>query len=74
MAESANLQLDVVDSAMNPCGEVVHYLHVSIDGGTTYKNRARNAHVVNSTTTEVEGRQMQLSLPLILGSALGSVT
>ncbi len=67
----ANLALDVINSATSPGGEVVLYLDVSIDGGTTYTNRAKNAHIINSTTTEVEGRQMQVWLPLILGSALG---
>jgi hypothetical protein len=61
----------VINSATSPGGEVVLYLDVSIDGGTTYTNRAKNAHVINSTTTDVEGRQMQVWLPLILGSALG---
>lgn len=67
----ANLSLDVIDSATSPGGEVVLYLDVSIDGGTTYTNRAANAHVINSTTTAVEGRSMQVWLPLTLGSALG---
>jgi hypothetical protein len=67
----ANLALDVANSSTNIGGEVVLYLDVSIDGGTTYTNRAKNAHLINSTTTEVEGRQMQVWLPLTLGSALG---
>jgi hypothetical protein len=67
----ANLALDVIDSSTSPGGEVLLYLDVSIDGGTTFTNRAVNAHVINSTTTGVEGRQMQVWLPLTLGSVLG---
>jgi hypothetical protein len=67
----ANLALDVINSATSPGGEVVLYLDVSLDGGTTFTNRAQNAHIINSTTTEVEAREMQVWLPLILGSALG---
>jgi hypothetical protein len=67
----ANLAIDVINSATSPGGEVVLYLDVSIDGGTTYTNRAKSAHIINSTTTEVEGRQMQVWLPFMLGSALG---
>jgi hypothetical protein len=67
----ANLALDVIDSASNPGGEIVLYLDVSIDGGTTFTNRAKNAHVINSSLSNVEGRQMQVWLPLTLGSALG---
>jgi hypothetical protein len=37
----------------------------------TRTRAARNAHIIHSTTTEVEARQMQVWLPLILGSALG---
>jgi hypothetical protein len=67
----ANLALDVINSATNPGGEVVLYLDVSIDGGTTYTNRAKNARIINSSFSDVEGRQMQVWLPLTLGSALG---
>jgi len=67
----ANLALDVINSATSPGGEVALYLDVSIDGGTTFTNRAKNAHIINSTTTEVEAREMQVWLPLTLGGALG---
>jgi hypothetical protein len=67
----ANLSLDVNDSSTSPGGEVVLYLDVSLDGGTTYTNRAKNAHTINSTTTGVEGRPMQVWLPLTLGTDLG---
>ena len=67
----ANLALDVANDSTNVAGEVVLYLDVSIDGGTTYTNRAKNAHLINSSTTGSEGRQMQVWLPLTLGSALG---
>ena len=67
----ANLTLDVTNDSTSPGGEVVLYLDVSIDGGTTYTNRAKNAHHINATTTAREARQMQVWLPLTLGSALG---
>jgi hypothetical protein len=68
----ANLSLDVRNTATSPDGEVVLYLDVSIDGGTTYTNRVKNAHSINSSTTGgVEARQMQVWLPLVLGSGLG---
>jgi len=67
----ANLSLDVVNTTTGPGNEVVLYLDVSLDGGTTYTNRAKNSHVVNASITGVEGRQMQVWLPLVLGSALG---
>ena len=67
-----NLALDVRNTATSPGGEVVLYLDVSIDGGTTYTNRAKNVHAINSSVTDqVEARQMQVWLPLVLGSALG---
>jgi hypothetical protein len=67
----ANLALDVINSSTNVGGEVVLWLDVSIDGGASYTNRARNAHIINSSDTAVEARQMQVWLPLTLGSALG---
>jgi hypothetical protein len=67
----ANLALDVINTATSPGGEVVLWLDVSTDGGATYTNHARNAHVINSSDTAIEGRQMQVWLPLTLGSALG---
>lgn len=67
----ANLSLDVNDSSTSPGGEVVLYLDVSLDGGASYTNRAKNAHTINSTTTGVEGRPMQVWLPLTLGTDLG---
>jgi len=68
----ANLALDVRNTATSPGGEVVLYLDISIDGGATYTNRAKNVHAVNSTHTDFpEARQMQVWLPMVLGSALG---
>jgi hypothetical protein len=67
----ANLSLDVINTSTNEGGEVVLYLDVSLDGGTTFTNRAKNVHTINSTVTDVEGRPMQVWLPLTLGSALG---
>jgi hypothetical protein len=67
----ANLTLDVLNAATDSGGEVVLYLDVSVDGGTMYVNRAKNSHIINSTDTDVEARQMQVWLPLTLGTALG---
>jgi len=67
----ANLSLDVINTSTNEGGEVVLYLDVSLDGGLNYTNRAKNVHVINSTVTDVEGRPMQVWLPLTLGSVLG---
>lgn len=67
----ANLSLDVINTSTNEGGEVVLYLDVSVDGGTTFVNRAKNVHVINSTETDTEGRPMQVWLPLTLGSVLG---
>lgn len=69
----ANLALDVINASTSDGGEVVLYLEVSIDGGTTFTTRAKNAHVINVTENEsdVEARQMQVWLPQILGSDLG---
>ena len=67
----ANLALDVINTSTNEGGEVVLYLDVSIDGGTTFTNRAKNVHVINYTVTDVEARQMQVWFPLTLGSDLG---
>jgi hypothetical protein len=67
----ANLSLDVINTSTNEGGEVVLYLDVSLDGGVNYTNRAKNVHVINSTVTDIEGRPMDVWLPLTLGSALG---
>ena len=67
----ANLALDIINNSTNAGGEVVLYLDVSLDGGATFTNRVKNAHLINSSDTEVEARQMEVWLPLTLGSALG---
>jgi hypothetical protein len=67
----ANLALDVINTSTNEGGEVVLYLDVSLDGGTTFTTRAKNAHVINSSETDVEARQMQVWFPLTLGTDLG---
>lgn len=67
----AHLSLDVINLSTNVGGEVVLYLDVSVDGGTSYTNRAKNMHIINSTFGAIEGRQMQLWLPLTPGSVLG---
>jgi len=67
----ANLALDVLNAESTLGGEVVLWLDVSIDGGATYTNQAKNAHMVNAAGPAVEARQVQVWLPLTLGSALG---
>jgi hypothetical protein len=67
----ANLSLDVVNNSTNVGGEVVLYLEVSVDGGTTFTSHAQNAHVINAGHGDITGRQMQVWMPLTLGSALG---
>ena len=67
----ANLSLDVRNTTTGPGNEVVLYLDVSLDGGTTYTNLAKNSHVINGSITGVVGRQMQVWFPLVLGSTLG---
>jgi len=67
----ASLSLDVLNTSTNIGGEVVLYLDVSLDGGANYTCRAKNAHVINSTITAAEARQMQVWLPLTVGSSLG---
>jgi hypothetical protein len=71
----ANLALDVINSTTSPGGEVVLYLDVSIDGGTTYTNRAKNAHVINSTCQEsTEARPASAVLPRPSSARSASVT
>lgn len=71
----ARLSLDVANTSTNVGAEVVLYLDTSVDGGATYTNRAKSAHVIDAlneagATTE-EARSMDVYLPLILGSSLG---
>lgn len=71
----AKLSLDVVNTSTNVGAEVVLYLDTSIDGGTTYTNRAKVVHVIDAQNetggTNAEGRNMDVYLPLILGTSLG---
>jgi hypothetical protein len=67
----ANLALDVINTSTNEGGEIVLYLDVSLDGGTSFTNRAKNVHIINATVEDVEARQMQVWFPLTLGSDLG---
>jgi hypothetical protein len=67
----ANLSLDVINTSTNEGGEILLYLDISLDGGANYTNRAKNLHIINSAPTDAEARQMQVWLPLTLGSALG---
>jgi hypothetical protein len=68
----ANLSLDIVNASTNEASEVALYLDVSLDGGANYTNRAKNVHLINSSLSSfAEARQIQVWLPLTLGSALG---
>ncbi len=71
----ANLTLDLQNTSTDSEGQVVLYLDVSVDGGATYTNRAKNVHLLGpvhpSLTEGVEARQAEVAMPLILGSALG---
>jgi len=44
----------LVNSSTNEGGQVVLYVDVSLDGGTTYTIRAKNVHAINSSDTDVE--------------------
>ncbi len=71
----ANIALDIVNTSTNVEGEVVLFLDVSVDGGLTYTNRAKNSHAIaaqDSNTVGTNGaRSIQLWLPLSTGGALG---
>jgi len=72
----AKLSLDLVNTTTNIAAEVVLYLDTSIDGGTTYTNRAKSGHLVKSgSTSQVapvgNARSADVYLPLTLGSDLG---
>lgn len=72
----ANLLLDVINTSTNLGGEVVLFLDVSVDGGVTYNNQARNSHYihpeVNANNAQSAGsRSMQVFMPLILGQSIG---
>lgn len=75
----AELELDVVNNSTSGAQEVVLYLDISIDGGTTYTNFAKNVHHMSvvgqdpSAHTPIgsNGRTCSVHLPQTLGSALG---
>jgi len=67
----AKLSLDVNNTSTNAHAEVVLYLDVSVDGGTTYTNRAKSVHVIGADVTANEVRNCDVYMPLILGSSLG---
>lgn len=70
----ANLSLDIVNTSTNVEGEVVLYLDVSIDGGVTYTNRAKNRHLfqpLDANVSASNGRSCSVFLPLITGTLLG---
>jgi hypothetical protein len=71
------LTFDVVNTSTNIDSTVDLYLEVSVDGGTTWTERASNQHhpsaAADLTTDVLSGRQVSLFVPLGLGSALGVV-
>lgn len=73
----AKLSLDVINTITNVGAEVVLYLDTSVDGGSTYTNRAKCVHLLGCATdlaTDVPAaRNMDINLPLILGNSLGIV-
>ncbi len=71
----SELSLDVVSTSTNVDAEVVLYLDTSIDGGTTWVNRAKVMHPVGApgVTENQSARPVQINLLLIQGSSLGVV-
>jgi len=73
----AKLSLDVINTITNVGAEVVLYLDTSVDGGTTYTNRAKCTHVIGCATDLATdypaARNLDINLPLILGTSLGVV-
>jgi hypothetical protein len=66
--------LDIINTSTNTEGEVELYLDTSIDGGTTYTNRAKNSHLIpplHPSLTGSSARQAQVNLPMVLGAGLG---
>jgi len=67
----AKLSLDVLNESTNASAEVVLYLDTSVDGGTTYTNRAKCVHKIGADVVPQEARNVDVYLPLILGVSLG---
>lgn len=73
----AELELDVINTSTNVEGQVVLYLDTSVDGGTTWTNRAKVAHLIDAQNeagaTNSESRPMAINLVLTTGQQLGCV-
>ncbi len=68
----AKLSLDLINTTTNVPAQVVLYLDTSLDGGTTWSNRARSMHVVSPDSLTLQGaRNCDIYLPLTLGGDLG---
>jgi hypothetical protein len=75
----ANLALDIQNISTNAGGECVLYLDMSIDGGATYVNVARNSHLVaagvlGSAQPVSASRQCELWCPQLTGASLGVIS
>lgn len=72
----AMLELDVLNTSTNVEGEVVLYLDVSVDGGVTYANVAKNVHLIAPIPAGITGstaRAASLRLTQTAGVTLGVV-
>lgn len=67
----AKLSLDLINTTTNVDAQVVLYLDVSLDGGATYTNRARSAHVVTPGNAGSGARNADVYIPMTLGADLG---
>lgn len=70
----ALLRLDMINTVTAVRAEVVLFLDTSVDGGSSYTNRAKVAHsleIPNSVGGASGAEPVQINLPLILGSSLG---
>jgi hypothetical protein len=67
----AELELDVINASTNVGAEVVLYLDTSVDGGTTWTNRAKTMHKVGATTPAGQVRPIKINLDITEGSNLG---
>jgi len=67
----AKLSLDVLNTSTNASAQVVLYLDTSVDDGVTYTNRAKSVHIIGADVVPQEARNIDVYLPLILGTSLG---
>jgi len=67
----ANLALDIINTSTNNEGQVALYLDVSIDGGATYTNRAKNVHLIPPGGAATAARQAQVWMVMFAGATLG---